>query len=500
MRAEYVFDTAKKRQLDDLAINDFKIPSLTLIRQAADALYQKLKTLIDKKQRIIVFCGPGNNGSDGLALAELLTLDGYNAVVYYFPDYISKASQEILSNCQVVKMSKLDIKEGDLIIDALFGSGIKGEIKAPFADIVRMINQCQNYCIGIDMPSGISADGDNLPSLFVRNDLTLFIDTYPIALFKSPFRTYFKDYILVDINYPETIKAQIKAKIQIIKQADAQAFLPKRSNHQHKGGFKKALLIGGSQKMFGAVTLSGLACLHSGIGTLTFFVPRSYQTFINRPLDAMYIFADEEDGYFAKSAVAQLKAIIADYDIIAIGNGMGRTLINQELLKITLQSQKPVIIDADALWSLKELKDLLKRQAPSILSPHLKEFAHLCDIDVETLKSDPFSHLEHFINKYPQVITLLKSDFTLIANQHQTYLLNQPNSALAKGGSGDVLAGILLGLLAQSADNNASLETCACAAFVHNACANPKYDPNYLTASLMITELNTVYQALRAKN
>lgn len=285
----------------------------------------------------------------------------------------------------------------------------------------------------------------------------------------------------------------------IIDERLASEYLPKRDNHGHKGNFGKGLLIGGSLKMAGAIALAAEACLHSGIGTLSLFVPRCLNDLSKRIFEAMYIFADsDEQGFFDTSAIKQLQEIINDYDYIAIGNGMGRSKVTVELVQVCLKSDKPLVIDADGIWCLKDQLDLLRRPHTTIITPHIKEFSYLTKLDVQTILSYEQKYLNDFLNTYPNTLVILKSHQTYIQDFENRYLLNKPNSALAKGGSGDVLCGIILALIAQS--KGEYTKACVCASYVHAACANPIYDPNYFTPSQMIEELNVVYKHLRNQN
>lgn len=497
---EYVLNSRDKSIVDQKSIIDHCIPSLISIENAAISIFNSIEKYLKNNQRVIVVAGPGNNGADGLALARILFVKGYDIYINCNNKRLSKDANvqlEILNSLNIPFVEIDQINCNDIVIDALFGSGIKGEIDKEYHHIIDCINNSGSFVIGIDMPSGINASSNILPRHYVHNNLTIFIDSYPLSLFKYPSRNSYKDYILVDINFPQELKKDLKDKIRIINFDLASSCLVKRNDEANKGTYKKALLIGGSDQMAGAIYLAGKACLHSGVGTLTLFIPDCINAIENRIPEAMYISAPSDNGYFNDEAIKKLQNIINNYDVIAIGNGMGRNKVNEELLKTVLNTDKTTIVDADAIYNLRKQKDLLVRKAETIITPHLKEFSYLNNIEVEKIKEDPFTYLDDFVKKYSNCTVVLKSSFTIIKNCTETYLLNKPNSALSKGGSGDVLCGIILGLIANLDD---TVKAAIASTFIHNYAIDDNYNARCFSPELLIDGLNSAFNKLEEKD
>ncbi len=499
MIKNFIFDSESKAIIDHRVSEEFHIPSLISIENAAFSIFQAIQDKLSFKQRIVIIIGPGNNGADGIALTRILKIKDYRVAIHIATSHLSEDGQReyaMLEKLNVEEIELSDVHKDDLIIDALFGNGIKGEIKSDYYYLVDYINDLKAYVIGIDIPSGISATSPLLPEKYIHNDLTVFIDSYPLSLFKYPSREAYNQYLLADINFPQSIKEEMSDKAIMIDSKIASSYLPQRDDEANKGTYKKALIIGGSIRMTGAIELAAKAALHSGIGTITLFIPKAIDEIAKRINEVMYIVAPSYNGYFSDEAISLLKEEITKFDIIVIGNGMGRNEASKKLLEAVLKSDKTVIVDADALYNLKNCRHLLNRSNTTILTPHLKEFSYFTDFNIADIKEDPFKCLDTFIKEYPNVKVVLKSSFTIIKDNKETYVLNRPNSALAKGGSGDVLCGIILGLCANTDDYIKALVS---ASYVHSCSANEKYDPNYFTASGLIDELNNTYLTLRKR-
>ena len=251
--------------------------------------------------------------------------------------------------------------------------------------------------------------------------------------------------------------------------------------------------------MHGAITLCAKAMLRSGVGTLTLFVPKSIGMLLAMKLEeCMLIEADDENGMFAQGALSLLKEKIGDYDLIVIGNGMGRTKASEALVAYVLQQDTPCILDADALWSWAKYRELIKRrQAPLIVTPHPKEFSYLTSKSTAEIKADPFKAVREFTSCYPNVTLVYKDYVSIIATDKKCYVNCIGNNALAKGGSGDVLCGIISGLYAQSKQ---AIEAAGAGVYVHAKCADELLqveDANSILPSDIIFTLSKVYKALR---
>ena len=493
----YILDNQNKRLVDKIAIDEYHLPSAVLIERAALSIYEAIKDKLDFHKHIYLFAGPGNNGADALALARLLYHDHYE-VTCVLKDIVS---DEAKRQFMIIQKLGLDIKDleaitinkSDIIIDGLFGSGINKDINGEYQRMVEYINACEAYTISLDIPSGISATDGALPKTYVKADLVIMIDSLPLSKYKYPVMSAYREWRVIDIGFPEIIKEKLDRKVILIDDGYIKDHFPKRDQNANKGTYQKGLLIGGSKYMYGALSLATKAAYHSGIGTLTLYIPDSISDFMANRFDfAMQYPASSKDGYFDFQIKEDIENFIKDYDLIAIGNGMGRKEAAKEILRTVLKSDKRVIVDGDGLWLLKDEPELLKREALTILLPHLKEMSYLSALSIDKIKADPFKVLDDFVMEYPNVYVVLKSSFTIVKSFNETALLDRPNSALAKGGSGDVLCGITMGLLSQSEKIMDALES---AVYVHNLTPLDN-DPRYLMPEMMITNLAEVYKRI----
>lgn len=498
MHPIYIHTAEDARTIDYNTIHQIKIPSLVLMEHAAMACTEIILDKSKPEDQILIACGFGNNGADGMAIARLLSQAGRNPIVLA-PEQEKmsvdqKVQYEIIQNLNIpiydFETGLLELEKADLIVDCLFGNGLNREVSGIFLDLIESINHSNALTIAVDIPSGIHATtGEQMPSC-VHADITIALDCIKTGHFINAGRTYCGTLIPVDIGIPHC-SHEIYPVCQLLTKELIRDMLPIRSIHSHKGTFGKALMIGGSVSMQGALTMAAKACYRSGIGTLTLFIPECIYSVIASKIDfAMALTAPCENGFFGQGAAEALRKVIQNYDVITIGNGIGRNESALELVKVALQSDKPVIIDADACWALGKIPSLLKRKEPTIITPHLREMSYITGKPTEVYLKDPFQSSKEFLSNYPECTVILKSDISLIASKEGTYVLNRPNSALAKGGSGDVLAGILTGIFGQCRN---PLQSAAAAAGIHSYCADVSSD----SASLMPEDMiNAIGQTI----
>lgn len=247
--------------------------------------------------------------------------------------------------------------------------------------------------------------------------------------------------------------------------------LPRRQTNAHKGMYGKCLMVGGSSRMHGAITLCARSALRSGIGTLTLFVPSCIREILSLKMEeAMIISAScDEEGYFSKEANELLKREISQYEFVVIGNGMGRTKASLSLVETVLNSDLPCILDGDALYLIKDKKELLYRKAQVLITPHPKELSYVSGYTMEEIKEHRESILDALCIQYPNLCIVAKDAQTMISFQQHRYLNTIGNHGLAKGGSGDVLCGICAGLYGQCKN----METSAiCGVYIHAKAAD----------------------------
>ena len=500
---QYLHSQEIARKIDQAAINEYHISSLILMENAAlrcsDIIIKKEK----KARSFCILCNQGNNGADGMAIARILDHKGYK-VLLYLPSQqtFSKEASVQFSIIQALDLEYTDdlqevqkyLDKCDIIIDCLFGNGISRNIEGICKQLINMANNSHKKIYSIDMPSGIHATSGKIMGCAIKADTTISLDCFKQGQWIYPGKEHCGKLLLADIGIPEELHIQEEHAIKITKQLVKELF-PKRNDHSHKGNFGKALMIGGSKSMPGALAMAAKACAASGIGTLTLMEPECIGDLMALKMDfAMHLQAKEEHGYFSMDAIDLLKKNMDRYDLISIGNGIGKNEVTKQMVKIVLSSKVPVILDADALWAIKEETNLLNRDAQTILTPHIKEMTNLIDRSSEQILADPFSSIKEFIKNYPNCVLVLKSDITYIGHKQEIYVLSKPNSALAKGGSGDLLCGIITGLLGHKIP---ALNACICACYAHAKSAQINKDPASINAEDIIKELSFVYRDLR---
>ncbi len=485
------------RRCDQEAIELDNIPSIVLMEHAGYALYHKIISLYPHN-RFYIICGCGNNGGDGFVLARMLLDHHYSLKIYAHDITKLKGDALIAYNClkryDVEISDELNIQD-EVIVDCLFGSGLQRAISGKYGEVIDLINSCDNEVVSVDLPSGLNGDTGLILAKAIKANHTLTLAAYKYGLLLNEGRTYSGEVHCLDIMLPKHVLAD--KGMQLIDDEIACLDLATRKMHSHKGSNGKVLLVGGSKSMSGALIMSARACLRGGAGLTTCFVPECiFEIVASSNPEMMCIKASSDEQGFVDEAIDELKAIMHNYDWICIGNGLGRSQVNAELLKVLLESKLNLVIDGDALFLLKDYVDLLNREAKTVLLPHLKEFSYFSGYDFEMIKTNPINLAKCWHENYPHTCLVLKDSITTILVNDEGYILNKPTSALAKGGSGDVLSGLITSLLAQGEHYQGLIAAC----YVHNACAHylaKQYSEQAIIASDLIDSIKIVLKKLR---
>lgn len=454
--------------IDAAAIEQYQIPSILLMEQAAYSVFEYIKGQYKETKKITILCGPGNNGGDGFALARQIEMWSYHQVEVVLLASSQKLSVDgttyytICKNMGIKVLEDIEIghlervlEHSDIIVDALFGTGLTKLICGKYAEVIRRINDSGRPVISVDIPSGIEANTGKVLGSAVKADITISFALPKLGLYLYPGTYYSGKVMVTEIGIPKEIIERCPSKIFIIDKEQAKEYLPKRSMRSNKGSYGKVLIIGGQRGMSGAPILSAGSCMRSGAGTVTVAVPESINDILEVKLtEAMTIPLPDHDGHLGVGAEAKLAEIIDRYDVIAIGPGMGRHEELSGILRIVLESDKPCIIDADGIYILKGQLELLKsRKAPTVITPHPGEMAHLIDISIAEILDNPLQVANNFVREYP-VTLVLKLERTVIVDSGAIYINTTGNNGLAKGGSGDVLTGIISALIGQKVPPN----------------------------------------------
>ena len=476
-----IVNTEDMRKMDAEAIHEYGIPGIILMEHAAMAVMDYIREHVAKDNRIMILCGPGNNGGDGFALARLMVEEGYSHVrIHCSVPYDRMSHDEAvyariaesygieIMRTQDMEMIKPALDEAQVVVDALFGTGLSRNIEGFYDVLILYLNLLNKHVISIDIASGVNGDTGSIMNCAVQSDVTITFECLKRGQLLYPGSSYCKDIIVKNITLPKAVKANIEHSIHLLDEDTVRTFLPKRDAHSHKGSFGRVMMVGGSSYMHGAITLAAKAALQSGTGTLTLFLPDCISEIISMKLEeSMLLPAPSMNGSFSMISVDLLKRNLDAYDMITIGNGMGRGEVTQAMVRAVLESDRPCLLDGDALYEAGKLMELLHRPAVTILTPHPKEMSYLCGCSVKEVLKDPLKCAMEFVKRYENTVLVLKDQHTIICRKDDMYMNTAGNHALAKGGSGDVLCGILTGLYAQGKE---ALQAAAAAVYVH-ACA-----------------------------
>jgi len=456
---------AQMRDLDEEAINKYNIPSILLMEHAAYNVFMDIKARYSN-HTIIIVCGPGNNGGDGFALARQIKTWSDNKVkilmlsrpsglsedgmVYY--NICKKLNIEIIQIVsENLELAYKAIRSAEVIVDALFGTGLSRKVEGLYAEIIDQINKSSAYTISIDIPSGIDGDTGKVKGIGVQADKTITFALPKIGLYVYPAIDYTGEIKIVDIGIPQSIIDRVETGFYTIEKEDMKKLLPDRLTRSNKGTYGKVLVIGGQIGMSGAVALTSKAALKVGAGIVTAAVPRAIHDIMEQKLtEVLTVPLEDNAGHISRNADKQIRELIEKYDVIAIGPGIGRSKDIESILLIVLSSDKPCVIDADALYFLKDMLEIVKRRkAPVIITPHPGEMARLTGLTIEAILDNPLATTYKFV-KENNMITVLKIERTVVGDTEGNIYINRGgNSGMAKGGSGDILTGTIAGLLAQ---------------------------------------------------
>ncbi|WP_325199732.1 NAD(P)H-hydrate dehydratase [Oscillibacter sp.] len=462
---------AQMRELDRRAIEEHKISSIDLMeRAAAEAAQAALDALPDKpgRCRAAVFCGAGNNGGDGIGAARLLFLMGLKVRAFLVGDYnrlTPDAMEETgrLSECGV-ELEDFDPEDkaqtawargAQVIVDAIFGVGLSRDIApdSQYAAAVDLINSCGGTVIAVDIASGVEADTGRILGRAVRADRTVTFSLPKIGQFAGDGALCSGSVTVHDIGIPAALARQVLCPVQTVEADFAAAALPPRKRDGHKGDFGKVLVAGGSVGYTGAPYLTASAAVKSGCGLVYLGVPDSvWQVEAAKCVSAMpFPLESLGGGIIRRKALPALLGKMEDCDVLALGPGLGR---HEETAKLALEllreTEKPVVLDADGINALEGHIDSLdqRRGRVTILTPHDGEFAR---IGGDLSRGDRVGAARAFAKEHGCIL-VLKGHRTVTAGPEGNVLVNTTgNSGLAKGGSGDVLTGLIASLLAQGA-------------------------------------------------
>ncbi|GGF33199.1 bifunctional ADP-dependent NAD(P)H-hydrate dehydratase/NAD(P)H-hydrate epimerase [Halobacillus andaensis] len=480
---------------DQVAIQTVGVSGVMLMENAGRAICDDVAKKITTDQRIAVLIGGGNNGGDGFVIARTLRTRGFQVEAWQVVsdekitgDAHAHKEMYMNSGFYLHHMEDLTsfqkaLQQADVIIDAILGIGVRGPLRPPLDQVVSILNDLPAYTISVDIPSGVPADEGAEDFERVQADYTCIIEAPKMSAFLQSTSPYYGEWNVVEIGLPNHLMDQANREVWNVQEA-LRSF-PVRAPHSHKGSHGKGVVIGGSYHMPGSIAMTAKAALRSGIGLLAIATSKSSIPMIAPYLqEATFQSLQEEDGWIRNLKNVDWSA----FDGVAIGMGIRRsTSLTAQMDELFTHANGPMIIDADGIYHIKEKLDKCAGYPhPVILTPHPGEFAYLTDCSIAEVMQFPFSMTRNFA-KANGVYVVLKGPSTIITTpEGQQRVETSGNEGLAKGGSGDVLSGILLALTLQS---SSVFDALANGCLVHGKTAERLTKTTHSTFDLLATDL-----------
>jgi NAD(P)H-hydrate epimerase len=467
-----IISSQTMRAIDKAAIEGRGIPGLDLMESAGAGVTQKIVDLLGdaRGRNVSIFCGKGNNGGDGFVIARRLSEDDVVVKVFLLADPETLTGdaaynfEKIPAKVTIIRISKDDdlseiaqqLPNENIIVDALLGTGIKGPVKDEFARVIEIINSSGAHVVSVDVPSGVEGSTGKIGNVAVKAAHTVTMAIPKLGLFLQPGNQYSGDVSIVDIGVPDDVLAEFELKYEILNGEIAKAILPSRNQVSHKGDYGRVLVIGGSRGMAGAVAMASESALRVGAGMVVAASPESVQRTLAVKMNEVMTLplVENKSGTITLDAIKQLKERLDWADVVAIGPGIGVNDDVIEFMGIFLDiSNHPLLIDADGIKCVTPFKDKLgKRDAPVAITPHPGELAFFLDKSNDEILENYFETVVKASEQYGITIHL-KAHRSVCANPDGFATINATgNSGMATAGSGDVLTGIIAGLMSQGVE------------------------------------------------
>ncbi|UBM59798.1 NAD(P)H-hydrate dehydratase [Marinilongibacter aquaticus] len=501
-----ILTAAQTAQADKYTIEHEPISSIDLMERAATACANWLIRKFNQQTKIAICCGPGNNGGDGLAIARLLIENNYQIEVYilYLGNKLSADAKINLEHLQQMQVIVHEIhSESDfpnlnkrIVIDSIFGTGLNRPLQGLVKDFVNYLNKQNRLRISIDVPSGLQTEfNDSSDELTIfKADYTLTFEQVKLAFLLPTHASFVGEFVVLPIELHPDFLAQVECPWYYTQKSDAKNLLKKRDKFSHKGTFGHAQLIAGSKGKMGAAYLSAKACLRIGAGLCTVYTPKCGLNIMQSLLPEAMVIENKGTDYL------EYEIQHVDDFQIGIGPGIGQHERTEELLlEVLKKSKKGMVIDADALNILAKHRSWWKYVPENcILTPHPKEFYRLVEgFDSEKEKIDKLLQLAQVLKS----VVVLKGAHTAIASPEGKIHFNSTgNPGMATAGSGDVLTGILTGLLAQQ---YSSLDAAILGVYIHGLSGDiavEKMAEESVMASDIVAHLSEAFNLLKRKD
>ena len=457
-------NAAQMKAADQYTIQKLGVPSLELMEHAAQACVQVLEDEKVDLSHVCVVCGSGNNGGDGFAIARILQNNRYSVETFCVgnPEHYTEETQEQMHRLQEcggkITYGMPQEDSYSVIIDAVFGVGLSRKVEGRYRQVIEQMNRMRGTKFAVDIPSGLSATTGCILGCAFKADYTVTFQLKKIGLELSQGRTMAGRVIVPDIGISTDSICEDQEIVRTAGKDIYRKMLPDRPEDSNKGMYGRLLVIAGSKGMAGAAYLNAHAAYMTGAGLVRIYTSSDNREILQTLLPEAIVTTYEE---YNKE---ELLSLLTWADSVCIGSGLGMSRLSEKILKTVIEYVKvPCLIDADGLNLLAENKNYLNQMAERrfVITPHMKEMSRLTGTPVEELKADRIQILKDFISRY-RITCVLKDSRTLIASEEKGIRMNLTgNSAMAKAGSGDVLAGVISGWMVQGkeAEDAAELGT-----------------------------------------
>ncbi|RKZ39900.1 MAG: bifunctional ADP-dependent NAD(P)H-hydrate dehydratase/NAD(P)H-hydrate epimerase [Gammaproteobacteria bacterium] len=445
-----LYSASQVRELDKYAIEELRIPGICLMERAGSACFDILKSRWPKAERIAVLCGIGNNAGDGYVLARLAHLAGYHTIVLQVGDTKKLKCDARTAFESMLKVDLMPLAfthelfidiQVDVIVDALFGTGLDREVSGIWREVIEALNLLRHPVLSIDIPSGLQADTGSVLGVAVRAEATVSFIGLKQGLLTGKGRDYCGELYFNDLQVPKETYKSLKSTVgRLYYDILGCTLLTKRPRAAHKGTFGHVLIIGGDSGMIGAARLAAEAATRVGAGLVSVATRAAHAPLLNLTRPEIMTHGVE--------TAEQLAPLLDKANVVVIGPGLGQSTWARTLFEAVKELKKPIVVDADALNLLAQKPF---RFDNSVLTPHPGEAARLLEMSTDDIQANRFAAVQALQERFGG-ICVLKGAGTLIAaatNDHQIDVCTDGNPGMACGGMGDVLTGVIAGLLAQ---------------------------------------------------
>jgi NAD(P)H-hydrate epimerase len=470
-----VADVETMRNIDSYCINELKIPGIVLMENAALKVVKNIDT--KKYSSFCIICTKGNNGGDGFAVARHLYNLGKCINVFLIGNEKNMSNDcrinydilknlgvkvDIIDNSQQIEKVKSAIYFSDMTIDAIFGTGLSRDVEGIYGDIISLINENSKYVLSIDIPSGLSGDTGKVLKNSIKANKTVSFQLYKKGFLNYEADEFTGSIIIEDIGIPSIAINKFNIRDFIITDTIAKNTLKIRNKYSHKGDFGRVVIIAGSVGFSGAAYISTQSAVKGGAGLVTLACRRELQNIMSSKLEEAMTVDLANDQ--------KLEELIQKCDAVAVGPGMGNNEFTLNILKMLLNKvRSTLVIDADGINVLKGRLDILKdRKCKIIMTPHLGEMSGITGLAMHYIKENRIDIARKFAREN-DITLVLKGYNTVITDGYSLAINSTGNSAMASGGMGDCLTGMITSLAAQ---NYTPFEAACMAAYVHGLCGD----------------------------